>query len=214
MSASTDLPFERGKTYFGSSTPAIDTASTEFEGREYTHLDIIKTPGSTFGQLRSSNPVTVKIVRNTSTIALAPKRAVKFQDGYFCKRVDGYNTTDMGVCALVDEYLPAAGAAINDLFYVVVDGPATGKSTAAANGLFNIFTYGGKVFGLSAAASTGATAGRLRILSTFAEGANETATNFEPVYRAAANVLGHAQTTQGVSTHSDVDVLVHVKRMF
>lgn len=217
MAYSTELPFEVGSTYFAGRASAdivIDEASSNYEGREYVVDDIIMTPGSTKGNLRSRSKKTLRIVRNTSTIALAAKRAVVFQNGYFGRRVDGYNSSDMGVCALVDEYIGSAGVPVNDLFYIVIEGPATGKSPNAANGNFMKFLYGVKVWGLSAAASTSATAGRLRVLDTYAQDATSGVTDHGILIDTAANVLGHSQTTQAATTNSDVDILVHLKRMF
>jgi hypothetical protein len=215
MSIERGLPFERGSTYFGGGTPVSTAgdASYDFEGREYEVDDIIYTPGPTKGTLRSREKVILRIVRNTAGSALLPKRLVSFENGTFWgRRVNGYTTTTAAHGYPVDEYLPAAGVADDDLFYIVVSGPATVLSDLATADS-NKFTYGADILALTAATSGATTAGRARVLDTLAQITSQ-ATNLATVRDSIRNVIGKAMTTQGATSHTAVDILARINRYF
>lgn len=216
MSRDNDLPFPRGKTYFGSGTPVTTAgdSSYDFEGREYLVDDVIYTPGSTYGQLRSRDKVTLRVVRNSSGFALLPKRLVAFMDGtHWGRRVAGYTISHTQKGALVDEYLPATGVADGDLFYVVMDGPATG-TTNLASATSNIYTYGAIAFALTVNTTSGATtAGRLRVVTSDVTTFDSSATDYSLLFNTLKNYVGHAMTTTAVSTNTAADILVRVRRM-
>lgn len=216
MSIERGLPFERGSTYFGGGTPVSTAgdASYDWEGREFEVDDVIYTPGPTKGQLRSRDKVTLRIVRNTSGIALLPKRIARFESGtHWGRRVDGYTTTTAAHGYPIDEYLPAAGVADDDLFYIVVKGPAT-VLTNLANSNDNILTYGADVIALTAATSQATTAGRIRLAASALTGAASTNTDFGFVRDAILNVVGKAMTTMAASTNTNRDMLIRVAKFF
>lgn len=217
MSRDNDLPFKRGHTYFGvGGTPVTTTgdASYEFEGREYEVEDIDYTPGSTFGKRRSGERVTLRVVRNSSGIALLPKRIASFANGtHWGRRVDGYARTTAAHGYPIDEFLPSAGVADGDLFYIVVKGPAT-VLTNIANSNDNILTYGADVIALTAATSQATTAGRIRLAASALTGAASTNTDFTFVRDAILNVIGKAMTTMAASTNTDTGMLIRVAKFF
>ena len=160
-------PFERGSTFYnGSTINSSDLGGLQFEGKKWAFEDLTYT-GTTGAKARRSNrTVTCMCVRNVSGIALLPKRLARLQrtgtDGrFFLGRADGYGfaTAEYGVFP-VDEWLPAAGVPNNDLFWVVIEGPATVLSdlAPAASGVFNV---GDAVVALTAATSQATTAGRV-----------------------------------------------------
>lgn len=108
------------------------------------------------GLVRSARLKRCIAVRNTSTVAIKGKKLVVFKNGTISE-VDGfYRDTDGVPAGVSDEYLPADGVAVNDVFWVTVDGP-----TEVSLGVANQAGLGATIVGLTAAASTdSATAGR------------------------------------------------------
>lgn len=139
MSASygnVNTPFKRGQTFYQGNVPSSNVWSETIwmEGRdgEFTDVAPRTTPGSQIK--RSGRPQLCKIVRNTSGIALKPSRAVQWETGYRNRRVDGYQATQYGeIAGFVDEHLPAAGVAANDLFWLVVGGQVTMVCDSTSN---------------------------------------------------------------------------------
>jgi hypothetical protein len=148
----------RGKTYHAG-TPTSIGRSVELEGTEVKFRDDVKS-GSGPTSLRSGRFTTCKLVRNVSGFALAPKRLVSWAAGYRGTRVDGYVAATAGeVAGVVDDRLPVAGAADDDLFYIMVKGPGlcvndlgTGAS-AISDGAFLV--------ALTAVTTGAVTAGRI-----------------------------------------------------
>jgi hypothetical protein len=152
-------PFGRGETFYnGSTIDSGDLQGVNLEGKEWVFEDI----NPTTGVQRSAKYVRCRVVRNTAAIALLPKRVVSFEaDGleYGC-RVDGYSTTTAAEGFPLDEFLPTAGLAINDLGWIVIEGPATVLTDiAAAAG--NVVSVGGWVVALTGATSGATTSGHV-----------------------------------------------------
>jgi hypothetical protein len=140
-------PFERGATYYnGETIDSNNLGGVNLEGREYTFDD----PDGT------GHKIVCRIVRNASGGALLPKRLAKFKSTHFGRRVDGYTVTTGAKGYPIDEYLPAAGVPNNDLFYIVVEGPARVVSTATGTPTVAI---GGHVCAITAANQTASDAG-------------------------------------------------------
>lgn len=159
-------PFARGETYYNRGASATinltepdgqTLGGVNLEGKEFTFEVNAQDQGNGYptGQDPSGRPVRVKVVRNTSGISLKPGRIARFlaattSASPFECQVDGYahnQTTDV-VAGVIDEFLPAAGVANNDLFYVVFDGPtqvvtgATTSITALPGTVLGPATYG------------------------------------------------------------------------
>lgn len=115
MSLLIDPPFALGQTLGVSSA----TDGTGWVGvvKQFPDVD------PTTGQVRSNRVKTCIAVRNSSGIALTPKKLVQFASGSF-SAVDGYAAaTDAVVAGVVDEHLPSGGVAANDVFWITVAGP-------------------------------------------------------------------------------------------
>jgi len=96
------------------------------------------------GSLLSNRPVVCVACKNVSGGALLPGRAVKFKaiptaglfGGGLLGEADAAATTANalpaanGMIGVVDEYLPAAGVPANEIFWVVINGPAAVQKTA------------------------------------------------------------------------------------
>ena len=153
------------------------------------------------GQVRSNRRKVCIAVRNTSGVALLPKRVVRLAGSgkALYGAADGYaavaNDPFVGV---VDEFLPAGGVAANDVFWVTVDGPtevsvALSGSDVAVRSALSVIT---------AAASTSTTAGRVTLspLSASTAGGNDN----------GIGVIGFAASA-GATTGSAVLALVKTR---
>jgi hypothetical protein len=158
-------PFPRGSTWYnGGTIDSNNLGGENLEGTiwEFEDLDLSATGAKS---LRSNKPVKCMIVRNKAGAALLPKRLVTMKatsGATFLAQVDGYaDTTAESPTFPVDEWLAAAGVPDNDLFYVVIEGPATVMTplTADAN---NVFEVGTLLVSLTAVTSGSTTSGRVR----------------------------------------------------
>jgi len=77
----------------------------------------------------SGREVKAILVKNVSGIALKPGQLVTWATGYVGRKVDGYARTTGGkIAGIVDDWLPAAGAADDQIFNLIVKGPVRVKS--------------------------------------------------------------------------------------
>jgi hypothetical protein len=198
----------RGKTYLSGPNRTPDSTATQSKGIEgivnvFKDVDYSITGG--VNQLRSVNDVTAILVRNASGVALLPKRLVTWKSANRGKQVDGYARLDwQDVAGVVDEWLPAAGVAANDYFWLVVKGP-TLCTTAAAGSALNVISVDDNLVSLTAAASThSTTAGRVQ---SFVTGAT---TNITAAYDQLLNTIGKAMSAK-TTAQTNGDVLVYMK---
>lgn len=115
MSLLVDPPFSLGQTL--GVTSATDGENWVGVVKEFPDVN----PRT--GKVRSNRIKRCIAVRNVATVPLAGKKLVSAKTGKLTE-VDGY-TTDVTVTAagVVDEYLPAGGVAVNDVFWLTVEGP-------------------------------------------------------------------------------------------
>jgi hypothetical protein len=118
------------------------------------------------GKLNSNRTVSCVAVKNSSGSALLPGAVAKFKDGSLTE-VDGLATTSSLRMGIVDEYLPAAGVANGEVFWLVVSGPATVTKTSTS-----VAAGGG--FGLSATAGSAAAVSTNPLLGYALETSNTT----------------------------------------
>lgn len=189
-----NLP-QRGKTYLSGGNRTIDSTQTTSKAimgirKVFKDLDFsATTPSNTSAKApRSGGEVTCILVRNSSGAAMLPGRMAVWKSGAEGKEVDGYVCVDSGkVAGVVDEWLPAAGVADKDLFWLVVKGPCNIKKSLDANALV-VDDY---VIAITAATSQATTAGRITsIVST------SNATN---CMSQALNRVGIAMSTSGTT---------------
>lgn len=148
-------PFGRGQ--------AVEASDdlVQYEGKEFTFNDV--HPGTNVKY--SSMKVICRLVKNNAAIAVLPKRIVKYElgadDG---RQVNGYTTTTAERAAgIVDEYLPAAGAAVGYYFWVVVKGPSTFLTDIAALTTGTVVLAGDNIVALTGATSGATTSGRGKV---------------------------------------------------
>ena len=155
MSLLIDPPFALGQT--------LGVSSTADGGGWVGAVKQFPDVNPADGKIRSNRIKTCVAVRNTSAGALLPKRVVRFAHGTAGKavfsEVNGYAAVAgeerVGV---VDEYLPIAGVAVNDVFWVVVSGPT--EVVAALSG--TAVAVGDRLAAITAATSGATTAGRVK----------------------------------------------------
>lgn len=121
MSLFVDPPFGLGQTL--GVTNATDGANWVGVVKVFPDVD------PTTGKVRSARVKTCIAVRNSSGSTLYGKRAVAFAAGSYTA-VSGYaRVTNAAVAGVSDEFLPAAGVANNDVFWVTVEGPTELQTT-------------------------------------------------------------------------------------
>lgn len=195
-------PWGRGATFFNGGTTDA-TSGAQHEGHRYWFVDHdLSAPGP--AKVRSNRLVQCMIVRNVSGINLLPKRiaSLKASGLNFLGQVDGYATTSAAMGYPIDEWLPAAGVPQNDLFYVVVDGPAM-VLTDLASGANNNITVGTVLVALTAVTSQSTTAGR--VYPQDLTGATA------PLGNQVQNRLGFALSAQ-TTTQTNSSLLIDVRK--
>jgi hypothetical protein len=136
--------------------------------KEFTDVNPIN------GQVRSNRRKVCIACRNTSGAALLPKRVVRLAGSgtALYGAADGYaSAANEAFCGVVDEFLPAAGVASNDVFWVTVDGPT--EVSVALSG--TDIAVRDRLSVITAATSGATTAGRVTVspLSSSTAGAND-----------------------------------------
>lgn len=195
MTLLVDPPFALGQTLGVSST----ADGTGWVGVVKQFPDVNPTTGA----IRSNRIKTCVAVRNISAVALLPRRVVRFARGTagtsVFSAVDGYtavaNSEFVGV---VDEHLPASGVAVNDVFWVTVDGPS--EVSVALSGAD--VAVGDRLAVITAATSGATTAGRV---TTSGVGAATTAAGDNSL-----GVIGYA-CSAGATTGAAVLAVVKTK---
>ncbi len=146
MARNENPPMGRGEVftqYSDDTGQTVDaTGASHLEGKEWEFEDLdYSNLSNGIAPTRSGKKVICKLVRNSFTTVLLPKRFAKYKlDGATADilggQVDAYGDTVGQIGGVVDEFLPAAGVAANGLFWLVVEGPS--KMTTGASGDTNI----------------------------------------------------------------------------
>jgi len=184
MSLHDDPPWDLGQTLGVSSTA---------DGKNWVGaVKVFTDVNPRTGTVRSARIKRCVAVRNTSGVALLPKKLVKFADGSV-SAVDAFTRLDNAVVAgVVDEYLPSTGVSANDVFWITVDGPTEVSLGAASQAGINADIVA--LTQTTAAATDGL---------TLAGGRAQTAT-----VTTVAQVLGYVGRAMSVGT-TGADILIH-----
>ncbi len=164
MAKHENLPFPIGTTYFdGQTADTTTTTALNLEGKEYEVEDLNYVPAtfSATKTLRTAYLKKVRIMRNISVVPIAggylctPSvttgggSGTASADGrQFLGRTDGYANVGGSIPTStqpsygIDEFLPSAGVAVNDLFYAIIEGPFLGIVAATAANLLGL-SYNG-----------------------------------------------------------------------
>lgn len=169
--------------------------------------------GSRLGEIRefftsrSSSPKVAVLLRNTAGFALRPKRVARCYASAGSKLVtesDGYATTlAEGPCVFVDDLLPAAGVADDDIFWGIIQGETLALAPLSG-AAFNDTEI---AVGDSIVTATGSTAGATTS-GRIAGYALANATDAAGAYSQARNSLGRALSAR-TSGETAADVLIY-----
>ena len=202
MARNENPPFDRGSSYYNNfaSSTGSTTDGVQLEGKEWMFEDFNPATKT----LRSNQYVKCRVVRNTSAGVLLPSRLANLavapnSNGAFGGQVDGYATTLAQRAYPIDEFLPAGGVQVNDLFWIVTEGPAMVLTDLAA--LTGVISIGSKVVAQTAVTSGATTAGR--VLLQDLTGATA------PLANQAQNYVGHAMTA-ATTSQTNASILVNV----
>jgi hypothetical protein len=154
MSYEVDPPFALGQTLGVSS--ATDGKNWVGAIKQFPDVNPIT------GAVRSNRVKTCVAVRNTSAAALLPKRVVAFDVttaglAVFTETKGYTAATNEERVGVVDEYLPAAGVAVNDVYWVTVEGPT--EVAVALSG--SDVAVGDRLAAITAATSGATSSGRV-----------------------------------------------------
>jgi hypothetical protein len=187
MSLYVDPPFALGQT--------LGVSSATDGGGWVGAVKVFPDVDPTTGKVRSNRLKKCVAVRNTSGGALLRKRVARVKPGTFSE-ADGYTAvTNEEYCGVVDEYLPAAGVASNDVFWLTIDGP-----TEVAHALSGTeIVPGNRVAVITAATSGATTSGRV---TPSGVGAATTGADNNSL-----GVIGYAMST-GATTGANILCLV------
>ena len=194
MSRYNKLPFERGRSAFQ------NQATSDWDITSLAHLEGQKVylpnidPANPEVR-RNGTDVVAVVVRNDNGSALAPGTALWWKTGYHGTRVTASAATDNGeVCGFVDDHLPSGGVQDDDLFYMIVEGPALVKTLSGGTAHAGSNLVEGKLVVNSG------TAGKVH---AHAAAADADGADADTVW----NIVGRVITTTALGT----DTLVNVK---
>lgn len=169
MGLQVDPPFGLGQTFFSLSSTQTSVPNDSMMGIQSSAAYGDNWTG-TVKEFVDANPITGVVrtnrrkvciaVKNTSAGVLLPKRLVAFNTaaGKLFSEVNGYAAvTNEERVGVVDEFLPASGVAVNDIFWVTVDGPTEVSSALSGTAL----AAGDRLAAITAATSGATTAGRV-----------------------------------------------------
>lgn len=169
MGLQVDPPFGLGQTYFSLSSTQTSVPNDSIYGLQSAaaygdnFAGVVKEfvdANPVTGQIRTNRRKVCVAVKNSSAAALLPKRLVTFSTaaGKLLSEVTGYaRLTNEERVGVVDEWLPTSGVAVNDIFWVTVDGPTEVSSALSGTAV----AAGDRLAAITAATSGAVTAGRV-----------------------------------------------------
>jgi hypothetical protein len=145
MAENSVAPVARGDTFYKGGTADAD-GGIHLEGLVHVFPDT--DPDDRLNRRSGGNVVCI-LVRNTHSAAVTPGQVVVWEAAYHGKRTDApCGTLAERVAGVVDDHLPTAGAAVNDLYWLIVRGSAdvvNDGGIAADSMLFASGTTAGRV---------------------------------------------------------------------
>lgn len=202
MGLQVDPPFGLGQV-FGPTSPndSLVGISGSYGDNWVGSVKEFPDVNPTTGAVRTNRRKVCIAVRNKSGAALLPKRLVTFSTtaGKLFSEVTGYSTTtNEERVGVVDEHLPAAGVADNEVFWVTVDGPT--EVAVALSG--TDIAAGDRLAAITAVTAGATTAGRVTP-SALTAGTQNPGNN-------GIGVLGYA-VSAGATTGANVLALINTK---
>lgn len=196
----------RGYTYFGDKTPPTTYGqSVGVEGTPKTfNNDAAATNGGVITP-RDNRKIECLLVRNASGISLLPGRVCTWQATYEGRRVDGMCRLDWSgpIAGVVDDLLPTAGVQKDDLFWLMIKGPALVKTSLGADAT-NVINENDFVMALTAATSQATTSGRIQSYVA--------TSNVTNAVTALLNKIGQAMSAK-TTGNTNANVLINLQLM-
>ena len=190
----------RGKTLLGSGAALTDRPDAEGITATFDDVDYDNPP-----KMRSLNKNTCILVRNASGISLLPGRMVRWKAAQRGKQVDGYTAATAAEAAgIVDEWLPTAGAADKDIFWILTDGVSRVLSDLVGDTDTN-FSENDLLVAITAATSQATSAGRMKQ----ADFTGATSLLADQIINAIGRAMSANTTSQ-----TNRQVLMKVKKLF
>lgn len=222
MSITENPPFPRGSTGLRNCGTLTAAMGDQWLGKVVVFPNHLWSSNPASARADGGDLVYCLVVRNTSGGPLLPKFLAQVNTLF---EAPGYTASTGGEGFPIDEFLPNSGVAANDLFYVVIQGPARCLlDIAATNG--NLVAVGDWIAALTAAASTAATsgatsnnitAGRVQMeagtVAALLATATSGNTDITTIAQRARNVIGKAMsaaTTNSTGLAADGSPLVFV----
>lgn len=204
---------QRGETWYsGGTIDSNNYSGVQLEGQIKVFEDVDWGSSQNVKPARSARKVACMLVRNTSGVTVYAKECVKVDPA--TQRITGKCNVLAEEAFLVDEFLPSTGVPNGDMCWVIVAGPAMGKTPMtgaefqAASIVKGDKLYAGTTSGGSTAAGTTTPAGRLNA-ATFT--ALTTIAQAQAIIDAGVNLIGKAMSAR-TSGETNADILVDVRR--
>jgi hypothetical protein len=205
------LPFARGEYQTDDSANLVNPSLSlgAQVGRTYEIEDVDWNAVGGAKPQRSGKIIKLRLVKNTGTAAILPKRLTKYDltAGNFGSCVIAHtNVTAEDWAGVADEFLPSTGVPANGYFYIVTEGPSMMTTPVAGADFNGDIAVGNPLVAATAAASTGTTAGRPQNRNITAS--TQTG-DYTSVVNNAANQLGRALSA-ATTGNTNTDILVDV----
>lgn len=160
-------PFEMGTTLKGTQTldGTTSTINESVLGTRCAFQDVNYATSASTRTLLSGEKILAIALRNTSGIALLPKRLVRLDltaGRGMLKNADGYSVLlAHSPVVLVDPFLPSTGVADDDIFWGLYSGPALCLTPAVAADFNTAITAGAPLVAATGSTSGNSTGGRV-----------------------------------------------------
>jgi hypothetical protein len=206
-----DPPFELGETLSGKDADG-NLINREVLGKVFefpaNQLDVASIRGSK--KRRTGRMVTAVALRNVAGFALLGKRVARLSRiaGYdLVEAADGYcDSLAEKQCVIVDEFLPSAGVADDDIFWGIIGGPVTVLSAFTGAAFNGDIAVGDQLVGATASTTGTSDAGRLSNVTMNAT------TGITDAFSMAANLIGVALSARTTGeTNSDLLINACIK---
>lgn len=215
MSRDNDPPFGRGETYYnGGTIDSNNLAGLQHEGQVKVFEDVLYSSTQSTKPGRGINEgakVVCKCVRNKSGATLYPGRLVQI-DPANPGRVTGYQNSNFGEAYPVDEFLPASGVPDNDLFWIVIGGPALVKTPMTGAEFISTSIAAGALIGAGTSNAGSTQAGTTGVPGRGVGNALAAATTHQAgeILNVAINHIGRAISAM-TSGQTNSDMLVDIR---
>ena len=210
MQFATNLPFPLGESAPGTDDDG-NLITPDWLGKKFLiAANNISASGPIKDRLTGRQIVAVPM-RNTAGQAMLGKRVVQFERtaGYrSIDSFDGYAATlaEKGI-GVLDEFLPAAGVADDDIAWVIVEGPVTVLTPDAGAAFNGDITVGAQLVAATAATTGTTVAGRLSNVTLPGQ------TGSTQAFQMAANQVGKALSAR-TTGETGADLLIHATIAF